>query len=68
MPPPERPLEPLQRERLGRLKAEWELAALGADVTRVRFRSEVEALARGLGIQQEFELDLERGVIIPKAE
>ncbi len=62
------PLPPVLRERLGRLKAEADLASLRVDVARSRFRAEVEAAAVAAGLKGSFELDLDRGVFIPDPE
>lgn len=62
----ERALSPLWGERLGRLKAEWELAALRAEVARVALSDAAAVAARESGIEGAFDIDFSRGVLVAR--
>lgn len=65
--PSEVALEPLDRERLRRMKAEWELAALHAEVARAALEREAkDVVARAIGARVEAEIDFTAGVIRPR--
>ena len=60
-------LEPLEREAILRLKAEWDLASSRVEIARHRFERLVETVARAHGVQGEFELNVDQGQIQPKS-
>ncbi|HJN77549.1 MAG TPA: hypothetical protein QGF58_26745 [Myxococcota bacterium] len=60
-------LEPIDIERLGRLRAEWELAAARAQIAQQAFQTDLTATCRRLGVTGTFELDLARGLILPES-
>ena len=68
MPKPPNPaevrLEPLVRERLFRLRAEWERDSARAAIAREKFEREVATLARAAGMAGDFRLNLDGGTLV----
>ncbi len=60
-------LEPLEREAVLRMKAEWDLAVSRVEVARHRFERLVETVARTHGIEGEFEINVDQGTIQSKS-
>ena len=56
-------LEPLERETLRRLHAEWVLAATRTELAKERLEREVASVTRTRGIVGTFAVDFENGVI-----
>ena len=56
-----------EKERLGRLRAEAELAALRARVAEDAFKSAARNMAARRGIASDFEIDWDRGVLVQKS-
>lgn len=56
-------LSEVARERLGRLRAEWQLQALAAEHARERFEAAATQAAREAAMEGSFELDLQSGVL-----
>ena len=61
-------LEPVEKERLGRLRAEWELAQLRAGIARDTFEAELQAICKKHEIEGKINLDLENGTLTREEE
>jgi hypothetical protein len=61
-------LDPAERERLARLRAEWELADVRAQLARERFQNAVVLAIRDLGCKGKFEIDFTTGFVTPKED
>lgn len=56
-------LSEVSRERLGRLRAEWQLQAMAAERARERFEAAAAQAAQEAAMEGPFELDLQSGVL-----
>jgi len=56
-------MELVERERLGRLHAEWELAQLRARIARDAFEAELKTVCENHGIEGKIGLDLASGTL-----
>jgi hypothetical protein len=61
-------LADVDRERLGRLRAEWELAELRASCAKSALELAVRETSQRMGAHGKFDLDLDAGVVISDQE
>ena len=57
-------LEPLERETLRRLRAEWELAATRTELAKARLEYAVATLGRSRGVEGNLTIDFELGLLL----